>query len=336
MRFALSAERLAFAASLHDLLAAADTPAVARGFAAGDYEPGRTLWKRLAELGVAALTVPERWGGLDAGPVDVVVAFEELGHHAVPGPVVESAAAAIVLAESGVTTWLTDLARGEVMASVALPPHVPYALDASVAAPVLAVEHDALSRVDATGGARSAAMSSVDPARRLFTVTGGEVLARGEEVRRAAAHAFELGALATAAQMLGAGRALLEMATGHAKARVQFGRPVGSFQAVKHRLADVYVALELARPLLFGAAIAVADRSEAAARDVSAAKVACAEAAYRAARAALQVHGAVGYTRECDLGLWLTKVRALMSAWGTGTVHRARVRAALAGREVRR
>jgi alkylation response protein AidB-like acyl-CoA dehydrogenase len=90
-----------------------------------------------------------------------------------------------------------------------------------------------------------------------------------------------------------------------------------------HRIADVSVALELARPLLFGAALAL-DASTGK-RDVSAAKVVCADAAYLAARTAIQVHGAIGYTAEYDLALWLTKVRALVSAWGTQRFHRDRV-----------
>ena len=111
----------------------------------------------------------------------------------------------------------------------------------------------------------------------------------------------------------------------HARQRVQFGRAIGSFQAVKHQLADVAIGLEFARPLLDAAALELADRGPCAARDVSAAKIACAGAAHRAARTALQVHGAIGYTQEHDLGLWLTKVRALIPAWGTQAEHRARV-----------
>ncbi|MGH3410482.1 MAG: acyl-CoA dehydrogenase family protein, partial [Streptosporangiaceae bacterium] len=129
------------------------------------------------------------------------------------------------------------------------------------------------------------------------------------------------------------GRALLEASVRHARVRVQFGQPVGAFQAVQHRLADVAIGLEFARPLLDAAACALADRQPAAARDVSAAKVACADAAHQAARAALQVHGAIGYTQEHDLSLWLTKVRALIPAWGTQAQHRAEVIAALTAAE---
>jgi alkylation response protein AidB-like acyl-CoA dehydrogenase len=172
----------------------------------------------------------------------------------------------------------------------------------------------------------------VDPARSLADVQRGELLAR--DAGAAVARALEFGALACSAQLLGAGRALLEASVRHASVRAQFGRPVGAFQAVKHRLADVAIALEFARPLLDAAAEALAadgagppapDGAGTAARDVSAAKVACADAAYLAARAALQVHGAIGYTAEHDLSLWLAKVRALVPAWGTQAEHRARV-----------
>jgi alkylation response protein AidB-like acyl-CoA dehydrogenase len=100
---------------------------------------------------------------------------------------------------------------------------------------------------------------------------------------------------------------------------------------VKHRLADVAIALEFARPLTAEAAAALAEDRPTATRDVSAAKVAATDAASRAARAALQVHGAIGYTQEHDLHLWLTKIRALAGAWGSQAEHRARVAAALTG-----
>ena len=116
----------------------------------------------------------------------------------------------------------------------------------------------------------------------------------------------------------------------HASVRVQFGQPVGTFQAVKHKLADVAIALEFARPLLDAAAAAIDGDAATAPGAVSAAKVACADAATLAARAALQVHGAIGYTAEHDLSLWLTKVRALAPAWGSQAWHRRRVLAGLA------
>jgi alkylation response protein AidB-like acyl-CoA dehydrogenase len=126
----------------------------------------------------------------------------------------------------------------------------------------------------------------------------------------AASRALAWARLATAAQALGVGLALLDRTVAYVGQRTQFGVPVGSFQAVKHRLADAKIALEFARPLVLGAAVTMD------ARDLAAAKVTACEAAYATARTALQLHGAIGYTAEYDLSLWLTKARALRTAWG--------------------
>ena len=304
-----------FAATLHDMLAASDVPEAARRWADGDRAPGLALWRRLAGLGVTALAVPEKWGGLGASPADLVAACTELGHHALPGPVAESLAAVPALLAA-----LDYAAPGPEWVT---PPRLPFAADAEAAGLVLLAGADVVQV--ARAGARH---RSVDPARSLSAVTGHGVVARGAGA--AVARAFDVGALACSAQLLGAGRALLEAGVRHAGLRTQFGRPVGAFQAVKHKLADVAIGLEFARPLLDAAAVAIADGSATAARDVSAAKVACADAAGLAARAALQVHGAIGYTAEHDLSLWLTKVRALVPAWGSQAGHRERVMAALA------
>jgi len=159
------------------------------------------------------------------------------------------------------------------------------------------------------------------------------MVAGGPVAADAVARALDAGALASSAQLLGAGRALLEASVRHARQRAQFGRPIGSFQAVKHHLADVAIGLEFAGPLLYAAAVTLDDGGRHAARDVSAAKVAGTDAARRAARVALQVHGAIGYTEEHDLHLWLAKVRALAGAWGGQAEHRARVMAAITAPE---
>jgi alkylation response protein AidB-like acyl-CoA dehydrogenase len=282
-----SAEQREFATSLHDLLAAAGTPAIARAWARGEHEPGLALWRKLGKLGVTALAVPEAHGGMGAGRLDVIVAFEELGHHAVPGPLIETIVVAPTRPHAGV--WLERIAAGEALASIG-----PSFLDADVADLVL-------------GGAPGPLTVGVDRTRRLHPVAGEAELP-------------DPAVLACAAQLLGLGQALLEMSVAYAKQRVQFGQPIGRYQAIKHKLSDVYIALEFARPLLYHAIEA---------RDVSAAKVACGDAAYLAARTALQVHGAIGYTEEYDLGIFFTKVRALLTAWGTPAEHRARVMAAL-------
>ncbi|MDX3195732.1 acyl-CoA/acyl-ACP dehydrogenase [Streptomyces sp. MN03-5084-2B] len=304
MRFQLSPEQRQFAATLHELLGGADTAAAARAWAAGEHDRGLKLWRALADVGVFALLVAEEHGGLGAGPVDLVVACEALGYHAVPGPVVESAAVAPALLTGH---RLTSLAEGDLVATVVAPPEVPLALDADVAGVVLDLTGARLT------GAGSELVRSIDPPRRLFRVPAAAGTSGGA--------AFDRGVLAVAAQLVGAGQWLLDTSVAYAKQRRQYGRAIGEYQAIKHLLADVVTRLELARPLLYGAAVA----GETFARDVSAAKVLAGEAALLAARTALQVHGAIGYTAEHDLGLRLTKVRALAGAWGTGSFHRARV-----------
>jgi alkylation response protein AidB-like acyl-CoA dehydrogenase len=149
------------------------------------------------------------------------------------------------------------------------------------------------------------------------------VTATGDAWQADIKRAYEFGALATAAQLIGAAEALLTETVDYAKQRSQFGRAIGSYQAIKHKLADVHIAIELARPLVYGAALSLEPR------DISAAKAAASEAGLLAARAALQTHGAIGFTQEHDLSLTLLRVQALRSAWGTPEAHRRRVLEAL-------
>ncbi|MRH90331.1 acyl-CoA dehydrogenase [Nocardia sp. SYP-A9097] len=341
MRFALTAEQIDFAASLRKMGEAAKTPGVVRAWGAGDSTAGKALLGQLAEAGALGLTITEENGGFGAGPVEMIVAFTEIGRAAAPGPLVETAAAIPALLQAlpdsaAAAEWLPQLAEGAKLGTLAVAgpgrasalsaSGAPVALDADIADLILLAEGDRVSI--ATAGEQA---KSIDAARRLFPLTAAAVLAEGEGVSAAIDLAFDTAALAAAAQLLGAGRALLDTSVEYVKQRQQFGKPIGQYQAIKHHLANVLIDLEMAQPLLYRAALTLQDDSDATirARDISAAKLACGEAAYRAARIALQVHGAIGYTAECDLSLWLTKVTALRSAWGTPDLHRARIAAAL-------
>ncbi|SEG93728.1 hypothetical protein SAMN04489712_14023 [Thermomonospora echinospora] len=319
MRFALSNEQRGFAQALDDLLGDAQVPAVSRSWADGDAATGLELWKRLADLGVTALCVPESHGGLAAEPADMVVAFEALGRHLAPGPYIESAVLApALLTAAGGGPSLDEVASGSAIVTAAAPPMTPFALDADVADHVLLVDGTTLRAAQA-GEPRT----SVDRSRRLFEARPGEPLGSVDPVQ--VGRAFDAATLACSAQLLGAGEHVLATSVEYARSRWQFGRAIGEYQAVKHALADVRVALDFARPLVYGAAVALGDDGADASRDVSAAKAAASAAAYRASRTALQTHGAIGYTEEYDLGLWITKIRALTTAWGTVGFHRARV-----------
>ncbi len=156
----------------------------------------------------------------------------------------------------------------------------------------------------------------MDTTRRLFDLSSSAL-------PEPSPPAFDLAVLACSAELLGCGERLLADSVEYVKQRKQYGRTIGSYQAIKHTLADVRIALDFARPLVLGAALTGSSR------DVSAAKVAAGDAAYLASRVALQVHGAIGYTAEFDLGLWINRVRALVGAWGSASHHRARIADAL-------
>jgi alkylation response protein AidB-like acyl-CoA dehydrogenase len=321
MNFEIDEQQRDFAASIDAALGAADMPAAVRAWAAGDPAPGRKIWSQLADLGVTALMVPEKYDGIEAHPVDLVVAAERLGRWCVPGPVTESIAVAPVLLASmdEGAERSTALAGGELIATVAMPPQVPRAVDADTAGLILVAADGKVS-----DGTAVEQVESVDPSRKLFNVSvSGDGLAADVSL------AYEFGVLATAAQLVGAGQALLDMSVEYAKQRSQFGTVIGTYQAIKHKLADVHIALELARPLVYAAALSVADQTEETARDVSAAKVAASDAALLAARSALQTHGAIGFTQEHDMSLLLLRVQALRSAWGDPALHRRRLLEAL-------
>lgn len=330
MKFALSDEHRAFSESLNELLTEAGTPTIIRAWSDGKHDHGLALWRRLADLGVTALVVPESHDGLGADAVDLAVAFEALGYHAVPGPLVESIAVLpVLLTGASADHWLPALASGTSIGTAAFVPHAPRLLDADIAELRVAVRDGVIAEVQPS----TVPVGSVDRARRLFDVDTPVDAATGELDPAVTARALNYGAFATAAQLLGLGRWLLDAAVSYAKQRAQYGRLIGEYQAIKHLLADVATKLELATPLVHGAAVALAQELSTADRDVSAARVATADAAYLAARTALQVHGAIGYTAEHDLGLWLTKVRALQAGWGTQAFHRQRVLAALTASE---
>ena len=289
---------------------------------------GLALWRRLAELGVTALAVPESWGGLGASPLDLVVACEELGHHAAarPGGRVARRRARACSPRLGAASTLRR--RGWLRGAGRRRPdrHAGRAAAAAVRGrrrrgrPGAAGRGRTRVRLAAPGpgaplgGPRPGGCSRSAAARAGQRPRGG---------RRRPAPSTWARWPARRSCSARAGRCS-RPACGTPASRVQFGRPIGAFQAVKHQLADVAIGLEFARPLLRrGRASRWPTALPTAARDVSAAKVACADAAHRAARTALQVHGAIGYTAEHDLSLWLTKVRALVPAWGSQAEHRA-------------
>lgn len=328
MNFAFNDDQLALAATVRDVLRAHCPARAVRGAGLdGDRTPA---WAQLAKVGLFGMLVPGRHGGLGLGLTDAILAFEETGHAALPGPVAETVAAAPALLGADpevAATILPGVAAGTTRVSIRLGDQV-YAPDADLA-DLLILEEDGESRAVPATAVRLTPQPGVDPVRRLFAVAFDP--SRAIRLTQAAPSASRGVTVAVAAQLIGLARHLLETTVEYARARRQFGTAVGAFQAVKHQLADVAIAVDFAAPLVYAAALAVDRDLPSADRDTSAAKAAAGEAADRAARVALQVHGAIGYTDELDLRLWLARVWSLTSAYGNTGLHRSRLRSAILG-----
>jgi alkylation response protein AidB-like acyl-CoA dehydrogenase len=326
MRLLPDVDALDFAASVRDLLADAAAPTALR--AAWDDADGRVpgLWKRLAEVGVLGLTVPEQYGGSGADLTSALAVLVETGRAAIPEPIVETMVGAAMLADAGgelAEEWLPKVVAGDAVLTVALGPG--QLVTAAPWADLFLVRSDDRSvRAIAAADVALNAHQSVDGGRRLAEIsydpTAGAVLAAAD-----ADAAFDQGVVAVAAQLTGVADAMLDMAVSYAKTREQFGAVIGSFQAVKHQLANAYVATSFAKPVVARAAWSVTQAAPTRARDASHAKHSASRAAQQAARTALQVHAGIGYTFEHDLHMWMKRTWSLTSLWGDDAWHHARV-----------
>jgi alkylation response protein AidB-like acyl-CoA dehydrogenase len=325
----------------------ADGPATADG-----HRPDRRRWKQLAQMGVVGLTAPEPEGGLGLGAVDLVGLLEESGRAALPEPLAENTALVLPLladiassnaagsaagsaggAGAAARDLIRRIASGEVIATVVPDAGSPavWADGADVMILVASGQTAASEQILVAGAdeVEVTPVASIDPTRRLAKVAlpdgAGRILCEGAASRDHIRRLQRRGAFASAAVLLGAADRLLSFACNHALERRQFGRQIGSFQAVKHHLASAYVALEMARPVVYSASWSLDEDARSARRDCSMAKAVASEAALGVARVALQVHGAIGYTWEHDLHMWLKRVWVLADSWGNAATHFAEV-----------
>ncbi|HEY3096914.1 MAG TPA: acyl-CoA dehydrogenase [Acidimicrobiia bacterium] len=315
MRFAFTDEQLAFHDAVHDLLEKECPPdRVREAWTNSDGRSG--AWEALSEMGVTGLSHPDVAGNLGVDEIAVTLILEETGRFALPEPIVEHTAVALPVIAEHVPDAVTESSL-----FVAGRRLVPYATSATA----LLLERDRHLYLVDPAAATLTPRASVDRSRRLSSVQWDPSRATKVGDARDAALAFDRGALGVAAQLIGLGQHMLDTTVEYAKERHQFGVPIGSFQAVKHHLADVALALEFARPLVYRAAHSLAGRDPDRSVHVSTAKARASEAALLAARVALQVHGAIGYTTEYDLHLWMKRAWALAASWGDAAWHHERV-----------
>ena len=392
MNFSFDDQQLEFRSQLRSVLDRECTPAALRAAfdrAASGALPDRARWGRLAEMGVVGMTAPEARGGLGLGLVDLIGLLEEAGRAGLPEPLSETTAVVVPLlvrlSEGGANAVasgsrpdasakaghadgqpdrifdriLDRIVVGELIATVVTDPAAGVWVDG---ADLMVVAQPERVLLGFAADVRTTRVGCLDATRRLGTVdtplvaSDWTVLAEGPTAEAAFADVELAGCVSAASVLLGVADRLIELACDHARNRHQFGAPIGSFQAVKHLIANAYVALEMARPVVYAAAceldsagaggyeaptVAGASSSVqnrrlahddgalsddgAVARSCSMAKAVASEAALKAAAAALQVHGAIGYTWEHDLHFWMKRAWFLAASWGDARTHYAKV-----------
>jgi alkylation response protein AidB-like acyl-CoA dehydrogenase len=327
--FDFTEEQYALRDLARDLFEKESPPSRLRDLYAGAAREAR-CWRAMADAGLIGLTVPESYGGAGGNEIDLALVLEEAGRAALPEPLLETVAvAAPLIAEAGTQEqkdeWLPRIAAGDAVVTVLLREQR-YAVEAGDADLLIAETEGGLEALPRRSY-EAWLIETEDRARRVYAVDVSGV-ARATRMSGAGAaltNAHLHAAVATAGVLNGIARHLLEATTSYVKARQQFGRPVGSFQAVKHRLADAHAAVEQARAATWYAAYALANGQEDAGIAAHIAKAQAGDAEAYANAAALQLHGGIGFTWEHDLHLWLKRGKALEQAYGSGAAHRRRI-----------
>ncbi len=322
MHFAFTEDQRAITEAAREMLLESCTPADLRRLLASGEAIDAERWATIREIGLLGIMAPEDKGGLGLGLIDLVGIAEAAGYVALPEPLVEQAGIAVPLLArlENDKGWLERVLAGEIVA-IGHPAN-PFVADADSAGTLLLGHDDALHLLERSAVTLTRA-ESFDPFRRLFRVDWTPTAAT--RVGAGWGDAGERGAVLAAAQMLGLGQRCIDMAVAYAKDRHQFGKPIGSYQAVKHLLATAQVKLEFARPVVHAAAAELPLGNLAAKARVAHAQIAASEAADLAARTAVQVHGAMGMTWEADVHFFLKRALALKTAWGTPAGHMAQV-----------
>lgn len=333
MDFTFTDDQLTFREAVSRFLMVEAAPEMLREIWETDSGRSPDLRKNIADQGLTALSVPEDCGGLGMDDVAWSLMTQELGYYAIPDSLADAAYVATGLLSAlpaGTAereAWLARIAEGSIRIAVDHPVN-PLLADANPADLLLLANGDEVHAV-ARSAVKVESNASIDLSRRLgklsWTPSAATLLADGEAGRALWAQTLNRGALSVAGQMLGLAQRMLDLSVDYVAQRKQFGKPIGSFQAVKHHLADVATQIEFAKPVLYRAAYALAHQEADVDARVSHAKLACGEAAWVAARKGIQVHGAMGYTWEVDLQMFMKRAWALDASWGDRGLHKSRI-----------
>jgi alkylation response protein AidB-like acyl-CoA dehydrogenase len=311
-----------------------------------------TLWSKLAEQGYTGIIFDEEYGGVGLGVVELVLLMEEAGRALLPGPLFSTVALAGAVLDACASPaqkkkYLAPICRGDARATLAMlessaswdPADVEmtaksgrltgeklFVPDAAVADSIVVVARDGVHVVDGKApGVRIAPMAGMDLTRKLYAVTFADVPAEKLDQGAGLTRGLSVATAALVAELVGGMQRTLDITVDYAKTRKQFGKAIGSFQAVQHQCADMYLETESARSAAYYAAWALQERAPDAAEAVSIAKMYASDASRAVGNRGIQIHGGMGFTWENDLHLYYRRAKASETTLGDATFHRERI-----------
>ena len=319
MNFIFTEEQIQFKDTIKSFLAEECTPASIRD----GWEKNKSFnferWKNLIELGVLNSNLPEAKGGLGMDQVTLALMVEEMGYAGLPEPVAEQ-----IFLVNDIISFLPKNITEAVESNyndgtqyIALAhPLAPNPLFLNDAAGLILLDNSECNFI-AKDDMDFESISSNDPSRELFQIISmNKVISASENFDELNTAVSARGALMTASLLIGLAQKMIDLSSVYVLDRTQFGKPIGSFQAVKHMLADVAVKIEFAKPAVYRAAYSLSENNPKSALHCAHAKLMCAQAAELACKNSIQAHGAMGYTWEMDLHIYMRKAWSMMACWG--------------------
>jgi alkylation response protein AidB-like acyl-CoA dehydrogenase len=326
VNFDFTDDQQAIKRTANELLAARFKPERVRELAEAE-EYDDAAWKETSELGWAGIFIGEEHGGQGLGIVELVILLEELGYALAPVPFLSNAAAGLALqlagSEEQKQRWLPGIASGEARGTVGLLKDGEARLvpDADSAEVIVLLSSDGTGTVVEASAAEVEPFDAMDRTRRFARVRADG----GDSLPGDAQGALDRIVTAVAAETVGAAQKAMEMAVDYARDRKQFGRPIGSYQAVSHRCAQMLLEVEGSRSAAYYAAWCADAEPDSLPAAAAMAKAYASDAGWRVCGSSLQVHGGIGFTWEHDLHFFLKRARANGSLYGSAREHRERL-----------
>ena len=325
MDFDFNDEQREIKSTAHEFLGARFKPEKVRELAESDSPYDDAIWKEMCELGWPGIAISEEYGGQGLGVVELIILLEELGYYCAPAPFISNAYAGAVIEEAGSDdqkqAWLPGIASGEARGAGEIACDPDPIVGAAGGADILVMANGEGARLVKPDEAEMERIDMIDTTRAYFRVKAEG----GEDLPGSVATSTRVGQIAAAAELVGIAQGALDMAVAYAKERQQFGRPIGAYQAVSHRLADMLWEVEEARSLTYSAAWAVAGDPDLLPLAASMAKARASDAATSVTHNAIQTFGGIGFTWEHDIHFFLKRARVMSQMMGSARAHRDNV-----------